>query len=117
VSDEEYVRSKWERVWWTSSDTGPIDGTRLHVGGQEFFERNSVGNVELYMIPGLEARLWQAAAEFTSQREEEIRLVEEEIAWISDGMAVIEYMPIAQRILTRLQEILADKKRGLKERQ
>jgi hypothetical protein len=59
---------------------------------------------------------WSAAAEFTRERLEQVRQVEEEIAWLTDGMAVSgDEEPIGDRILARLKEALAALKKGMKD--
>jgi hypothetical protein len=63
---------------------------------------------------------WTAAAEFTRQRLEEIRQVEEEIAILNEGLSVItlpqdeKYAMPLTRIVAREQELLATLKRGLR---
>lgn len=65
-----------------------------------------------------EAEAWQAAADFTRARLAEIKDVEEEIAALGNLHAADEkYEPLFaafKRTLTRLQGILAEKKRGMK---
>lgn len=111
MTDEEYVRSKWEAVEveqdcyadWYYSLGGIYDSTQ-HFSTEE--------------------ETWSAAAEFTRQREEEIRRVEEEIEgandsvrWFSqgDGYDDKRWTEVHRRILAREQQALADLKRGWKE--
>ena len=60
---------------------------------------------------------WVTVAEFNKGREEEIRQIEEEIEVIGKACAVFPfYADRCERMVTRYEEILADKKRGMKER-
>lgn len=63
--------------------------------------------------------MWSAAKEFTDERLEQIRLVEEEIEQIEDDIEdtrihIPENIEAYKRILGRLQAILGDLKRGMK---
>ena len=62
-----------------------------------------------------ESEAWQAAWEFTEARLKLVAEIEEEIAWLSDGIAVSgDDEPIGARILAAEQARLADASRGLK---
>ena len=98
MTDEEYVRSKWEGV-----HVGEITGM-IRVG-----ERDNIRNEA--------GRSWCAAAEFTRQREEKIRQVEEEIAYLHNIMGeAVNKAPThcIHRILACEQAALAELKRGMK---
>jgi hypothetical protein len=109
MTDEEYVRSKWEAVEveqdcyadWYYSLGGIYDSTQ-HFSTEE--------------------ETWSAAAEFTRQREEEIRQVEAEVAMARKlfmESAVFDTnsseTAIFDRIFAREQQALADLKRGWRE--
>ena len=119
--DEEFVRSVWKTV--TESEYDPHEGytipqTRVDFGHHHYTEIKA-------------ADAWSAAAEFTRERLEQIRKVEEEIAYLTpqrDSMRkrnsceAIEAQPawfqawdILDRILAREQAALAELKRGMKE--
>lgn len=101
MSDEEYVRSRWERVECIGYD------------GQRFVSINDDMWASSWST---DAEAWQAAAEFTRQREEEIRLVEEKIAVIGKVCAVFPFYPDrCERVVNRYEQILAELKRGMKE--
>ena len=61
---------------------------------------------------------WENAAQFTRDRLEEIRQVEDEITWIEDDVwAYSERWDMGkayERIVSRLQSVLEDSKRGMK---
>jgi len=102
MTDEEYVRSKW-RNCATKRD----EHNRWLM-----FTNNAM--YRAVFADSLE-KLWAAAAEFTRERLEQIRQLEEEIAWLSDGIDVTgDDEPIGERILAREQAALADLKRGMK---
>lgn len=90
MSDEEYVRARWETV---------------ELCGH--FDTESGDCVRIYTSPLFSIfRSWSAAAEFTRQREEKIRQVRER--------AVREEWQY-RRILSRLEAIQANLKKGMKE--
>jgi hypothetical protein len=97
MTDEEFVRANWENVH-------RCDGSYILIskGGHRNFAD----------FPG-----WQAAAQFTRDRLEAIRQIEEEIEWLRGMCAWREhgiYGPRYDRILAREQAALADLKRGMK---
>jgi hypothetical protein len=108
VTDEEYVRSKWEEVniskfanskpFWIASKT-----EYLGDGPFEF-----------------EEEMWSAARAFTEKREEEISQVKQELMFL--GMSLVDvkdgewhegYVAVVGRILARTEARLADLKRGM----
>ncbi len=92
MTDEDFVRSKWTRVYSTMNGT--------------FLSGRKVSDA---------LRNYRAAAEFTRERERQIAEIEEEIAYISydyDGAWTLT--ELHTRILARLQAALADLKRGMK---
>jgi hypothetical protein len=106
MTDEEYVRSKWENV-------------------AEF--NGAVGKSMVYWISGSECSLsllcsslegaWQAARQFTEQRKREIAEVDEEVAlliWLEQENEMEEDSTVARRIRERLQAIRADLAKGMK---
>jgi hypothetical protein len=99
MTDEEYVRARWVGVL----DNGY--SVRLEIG--EFGKWPK--------FDGLNKR-WSAARAFTEQRALEIVDVEEEIAWLSDGMDCSDPDDeVGQRILAVEQARLAELRRGMKE--
>ena len=102
MTDEEYVRARWERVIvCDGSYRHYAKGTiLLNWANHQFYEFND----------------WSAARDFTEQREREIAEVEEEIAWLSDGMDCSDPDDeVGQRILAVEQARLAELRRGMKE--
>ena len=101
-ANETYVRSKWERVFNC--------GTRRH----PHVQINS--DVPIDRCSGEWDQGWQAAADVTRQREEQIRQAEEEIEWLhfASTAAVNSSLPIIGRILARLEAVLADLTKGFK---
>jgi hypothetical protein len=61
---------------------------------------------------------WAAAAEYTRERLEQIRLVEEEILWLGAAFnsewSYWKEKPLRERILAARQAALAELKRGMK---
>jgi len=124
TEDEKFVRDHWE--WVLVGEAQPYAGYKEH----EF----------VWQLPGHKCyegyeskeKVWSAAAEFTRERLEQIRQVEEEFTvldidqgnnWrdackIPDfsmlrGFAFTQYVRRA-RTMSRLESILADLKRGMK---
>jgi len=114
MTDEEYVRSRLEDVYWDKRFYNN-QGDVVHLGW-------SICAAET------EEEGWKLAVAWTRTREEEIRLVEEEIAELHEEFdwshpennytheATLTYA-IFQRILAREQAALAELRRGMKERQ
>ncbi len=101
MSDEEYVRSKWKLVaHCDGSYQNYLRGTvLLQDVNRHWFDFDS----------------WSAAVEFTREREEQIRHVEEEIALLEGWKHLVEVKnPAALRILGREQAALAELKKGMK---
>ena len=99
MTDEEYVRARWEDS--VAFTMGPNPWTlRLPCG--KYFD----GTID---------ECWSGARAFTEQREREIADVEEEIAWLSDGMDCSDPDDeVGHRILARLQAVLSELRRGMK---
>jgi hypothetical protein len=57
---------------------------------------------------------WQAAWEFTEQRQEEVRQIEEEIVWVASIKDYLDSIPKRARIVRHLQAIRDDLRRGMK---
>ena len=107
MTDEEYVRARWERVIvCDGSYRHYAKGTiLLNWANHQFYEFND----------------WSAARAFTEQREREIAEVQEEIeyvssfAWLPSRSGKREEHPVWQRILAVEQARLAELRRGMKE--
>jgi len=99
MTDEDEVRKAWNAKFMISQTRGRV---RCIFDG---LEQWSTCN-------------WAAAAEFTSQRLEEIRRVDEEIECLKMWRSMVEPKDIpwkaADRILAREQAALAELKRGLR---
>ena len=112
--DEEYVQSKW-----TGDCTA---GNESYLGVFFNYKWNVSLNRDLFVFPQFETEeeAWTAAAEFTRQREEEIRKVDEEIALIRGLVILLRSepgdltTPIWQRVLVNEHAKLAELKRGMK---
>ena len=103
MTDREYVESKWHHIW-------SYYGARLlelHINYEiKFTGRTKDG----------EDSVWSKAAEFTRDREEEIRCLEEEIALIDKQtkFLVDSTGVIWARVRQRLQRELDRLKEGMK---
>ena len=98
-ASEEYVRARWEHV-----HTG---AAALHLSDY---------SAPLVITHAGEFPNWSAARAFTEQREREIAEVQEEIAWLSDGMDCSDPDDeVGQRILAVEQARLAELRGGMKE--
>ena len=107
-ADEEYVRARWERVIvCDGSYRHYAKGTiLLNWANHQFYEFND----------------WSAARAFTEQREREIAEVREEISETEDDILSYSshdnadsFAVIYRYILARLQAVLAELRRGMKE--
>ena len=106
MTDEEYVRARWEDS--VAFTMGPNPWTlRLPCG--KYFD----GTID---------ECWSGARAFTEQREREIAEVREEISEIEDDILSYSshdnadsFAVIYRRILARLQARLAELRRGMKE--
>jgi hypothetical protein len=129
-ANEQFVRKKWESVREQEQRSHKEAPKDWH--GFVLALIDEYGHEEL-LASGNHKDRWDAAAEFTRQRLEEIRRVDAEISWLKDGMwedGLFEAMMRAgdeewlareikhhyrgARILAREQELLAALKRGLK---
>ena len=109
MTDEEYVRARWK--WVQVRLAEPYEGVK---------EGKWVARLPLlpFYQTGFdtEAEAWSAARAFTEQRALEIVDVEEEIAWLSDGMDCSDPDDeVGKRILAVEQARLAELRRGMKE--
>lgn len=109
IDDQEYVRSKWVRP---TVEPHPYNEPQRQVSV-------NCGGRCTVIYGSSDAWAWSAAAEFTCQREEEIRLREEEIELIEDEADdarnhIAETRDVFKRILAREQATLAELKRGMK---
>ena len=111
MTDEEYVRSKWENVTSNSTPQYGVEGNLVYW---------NIYSDDWLIASGHETEdaSWSAAAEFTCSREEEIRQVGEEIELMTnywprpqDGDLTF---PPWDRICNREQSALAELKRGMK---
>lgn len=100
---EKYVRDRWD-----SAECLGLDGARFV----------SI-NRDLWMVPGnhrTDGPAWAAAYAFTIEREKQIAEVEEEIALLLNLRIHASELDVAQRIRVRLEAVLADLQRGMKEK-
>lgn len=110
MTDEEYVRSKWEKV----------DSRETYVAGHGYCVSLPVLWHEA-MTTGYfktEAEAWSASRTFTEQREREIAEVDEEIAFLDDEKRVWPKhynCDAPKRTLSRLQSIRAELTKGMKQ--
>lgn len=121
-ANEEYVRSKWDCCRYQLE----ADGYAIILADGMF------ARVGIYRQQS-EAQAWSAAAEFTRQREEEIRCASQDVFSLNEqidtNVDILHTMPeidapfsvsigedLARlgRILAREQDALADLKRGMK---
>jgi hypothetical protein len=121
MSDEQYVRSRLDDVYWDKRFFN-VRGDIVHLGW-------SICDAET------EENGWELAAAWTRQREEEIRQVQRDIEWASECFDVNDVLKMAklntkrpdvavswtrdhcahQRILGRLQAALKELQRSMKE--
>jgi hypothetical protein len=114
-ANEKYVRETWEKSAGFRID-GPSTGMIEVACGRFIFNSGQFGNMEDF---------WKGAAEFTRERLEQIRQVEEEIALVtheykratvcgvSMGGATGKAL-VWQRVIAREQAALAELRRGMK---
>lgn len=115
MTHKEYVIAHWEWVNWFSDQYE--HGTYLVIGGKKFDFKNSVGNPELYLTPFVEAKIWANAYQYTLEREEQIRLKRQEIAFLNGAKQqnqMLNTFPM-ERILAILESQLNDLLKGFKE--
>lgn len=128
MSDEEFVRQHWVRAEDCPHDVnGSPKGVSISLGGQGFTRA---------CVPDPYARsfseAWTAAAEFTRDRLEQIRQIEEEIEYLNTQIAVSDYRlkqnlndpydaawwskraGAEKRILSHEQDALTELKRGMR---
>lgn len=116
MTDREFVESMWdtpraERLYRDS----------MHMDSEEWPDEWRVynnDNATLSRVWGNRSKAWQAAAEYTRTRLEEIRQLEVEIGQVAMAASKDESLirgRIWARIQTRLESLLADLRRGMKE--
>ena len=112
--DEQFVREKWEEV--REQVQACVHEAPVNQHGFVFVR---CGEDEEMIGSGTYRERWAAAAEFTRNRLEQIRQVEEEIEEIRGPLcrdqACVRCV-IHTRILAREQAALADLRRGMKEK-
>lgn len=117
--NEQFVRSVWDGVNWGASNyEGSEFGVVIYDDSQGTGFRCKT-----------QSEAWQAAADFTRERLEEVRQLQEEIELLGGDLEVELPSPLSgeirtifdresaiyERVISRLQAILADKTRGMKE--
>lgn len=103
--NEQFVRARWKWIVVRKRDDRE---------DWEWF-----GSLKWQMTATLadtEAEAWSAARAFTEARLESIRLVEEEVAWVTERLAcpMSKDCETAKRILAREQKVLEELQRGMK---
>lgn len=113
--DEEFVRAHWERAEFCPKPRSQ-EGC-ISLGGRGFTRLTVSDTISGYA--GTESLAWQAAAEFTRERLEEVRLAKIDVAqvehklFISCGIDNCEQCASAKRILAREQAHLESLRRGM----
>ena len=119
MTDEEYVRARWQLV---AAVPTVVNGYVVCAGLSA--DRQTV--LRLWRGPlheCTEAEAWSAARAFTENLERDIAEVQEEIAILNEGVELAastdaderKYGIPFKRILARLQAVLAELRRGMKE--
>jgi hypothetical protein len=127
MTDEQFVREHWERIDahdWVNHINGD---TGFLIAIEPSCEDGSIGiGMEFHEEAKPKSQAWSAAAEFTRDRLEEIRQLEEEIAMVrgdrDDMLRHINFHELEwivecarwSRILARLESALEDLKKGMK---
>ena len=110
MTDEEYVRARWEVHTAFPNGNGKY---YLALAPDKCLDGEFDGQFDT------EAEAWSAARAFTENREREIAEVEEEIALIANLGSHVKQeafaVDIRKRILSREQAVLAELRRGMKE--
>lgn len=123
IDYEAVVRGVWETYQWKAAS------------GQFYVDLLYTGNAQhgAFTFPGdTETAAWQAAYEWTLQRQEEIRQIDAEIEWVTECSIIspkmeqlyrdrawefsAEYLKrieTSKRVLVRLQSIRAELTRGM----
>lgn len=99
MSDEEVVRAAWVDAG-SAPPWGDCERWQVYFGHD-------------YVHGTTEAQAWSAARKYTEERQEEIRLVEEEIEMLENEDRHDDYPPYL-RILAREEAALAELKKGLR---
>lgn len=115
MTDEEYVRSKWERVRYIEEGLTPDGPCYVVISG----DNHVTAGDTLFMKHGsTRESVFYAARSFTERRLEEIRQVGEEVSLLSGWRFIAESNPASLRILARTlartQQHLDTLKRGLR---
>lgn len=111
-SNEEYVRETLDR----HIGERYIAGIFMLTNMPEIYP----GDVPVNQWPATKEAAWQAAAEFTRERQRLITEKQEEIEWLARSYCCdpgdnCPECPIARRVLAILEAQLADLKRGMRE--
>lgn len=109
---ESRVRAAWKRVEYCETGLTPAGPCYVTISLEDHPTAGSV----IFMKHGIgKETVFSAALAFTLQKAKEISDVREEIAWLSDGMAVSgDPEPIGDRIMNREQAALDALLRGWK---
>jgi len=109
--DEKEVRDAWERAEECPRESKMGDGEEWVISLGGFY-------YTMHMTDWVESQTaaWSAAAAFTRERKEQIRLVEEEIDYVRAFIKLPsgEEHSVWSRILAREQAALAELKRGMR---
>ena len=116
MTDEEYVRARWENVKCVDFYAGKNCAVQAWYVSLNARWSGRVGGT------ADDPEMWKEARAFTEQREREIAEVREEISEIEDDVLSYSahdnadsFAVIYRRILARLQTVLAELRRGMKE--
>jgi hypothetical protein len=111
MSDEEYVRGVWEEANAGDDAAGVLAGPYWVC----IYDRKR------WFYGHTEADAWSAAAEFTRNRLEQIKQVEEEIRLLQSMVILLRSepmdatAPVYRRTIARLEAALAELRKGMKE--
>jgi hypothetical protein len=106
---EAYMRERWKdiKVWVRDLDSYGTDQFNIEINSSTTLSRRWQEDDTREGIN----KCWQAAYDFTRQREEAIRLMDEEISCLCLGDHEMPH-EVRNRIIAREQEALADLQRG-----
>ena len=124
TADEKEVRDAWEHVemWVRDLDSYGTDQAIVALFFTKKDARVRMDAFQLWQEDDTSKgrrKLWSASAAFTRERKEQIRKVEEEIAWIKTMIETGTYIfgneKRVERILARETEALNNLRRGMKD--
>jgi hypothetical protein len=106
MTDEQFVREQWESVNWGASNL-----SRTQYVVIVYDDKDGIA-----FASKTQAEAWSAAAEFTRERLEQIRQVEEEITCLDVDVRRSEpfIRPIYERILASRKAALTELKKGMR---